>query len=218
MEILNLFTTELARFKIDSTQYSKQSILETIFNNYKKAPTRNNWDSASNIHHYYNDWGNSNFEKPVLDNLAPLYFSYVQKYLNTVKFIKKDLMFRIVIENITVYNGQQDMAEHEHLNGNVVLSCIHYLKVPEKHAPITFTNPLIVTQYDVPIFKKYSDCLSDGDLKNTTYFKCINLDVEEDDFIIFPSYLKHKVVKSNAPEGLRVAVVSNIILEQPVVI
>ena len=84
------------------------------------------------------------------------------------------------------------------------------ISLKKEHQVTKFYNPLIIAQYASTIsdVKK----LVANDISNSNYFHHWNLEVEEDDFILFPSYLKHEVTETPKTENLRVTLSTNIII------
>jgi hypothetical protein len=89
-----------------------------------------------------------------------------------------------------------------------ILSAVHYLRYKEGHLPTTFETPLSVI-YDEAIYKTYRGLLDSTYIENSNYYLNYNLNVEEDEFHIFPSYLKHHVPRQKSDE-LRITVAINV--------
>lgn len=204
------FQTRVTKIHIDPSLYDKEEIIKTVYENYNKSPCRNVWDDTSNLHHYYDDWNNSKFSQVNLDRIKKVYNHVFQKFIDSITF-KQDLKYEYKwnIENITVYNQEQFMQAHDHLGDNCIYSAVHYISVSNNSAPITFINPLLA----LPEIEKTSKFLNPQDPQNSTYFAEWNIKPKEDYMIVFPSYLRHKVIASKNNEKdskLRISVVSNI--------
>lgn len=218
MKIIPLFASNLYTYSIDPTTFDKQNIVSTIVDNYNRSPHRNNWDVnntgvISNLHHYYNDWDNNNFTHVDLSSLVEVYKNNLQIFLNDIG-IGENLEFKFKINNITVYNdNSQFMNEHHHrVSNDSLFSVIHYLQADETSNPITFTNPSSFFIYpDVKLLNAITTSLSDPNVSDSMFFENWSIPVEEDQLIIFPSWLKHKVMPSNkTPTKHRIAIVTNI--------
>jgi hypothetical protein len=213
METINAFSSNIYKFKIDPLTYDKQSILNNVVQNYQKSPMRNKWDSSSRLHHYYNDWDNSQFESLDFNNLCFEYDKIFKKFIDSLNVPNINYRFNIV--NVTVGDGTSYMAEHDHYAKNngweTVFSCTHYLSFKEGHTLTCFVNPNIFAHYHDNV-KNMQSVLDMSDIKNSSYCRDWFVSAKEDDFIIFPSYLKHKVEESKTKiDGdLRVIVVTNL--------
>jgi hypothetical protein len=202
MEHFDIFPTRLWKFKISSTDYDKKSIIDIVKKNYEVNQTRNFYNENSNIHAYYKNWEDSKYEKLNLNNLLNLYGKIISEWFSTLK-IKKNVKCKYELVNINALKYGQFMTEHDHLEKNTLNSewmcsyfCVHYLKYDLFQPSTTFINPLIYAQYPMTTFPM-CDIMDDKFEENSSYSKEWFLKTEEDDFIICPSYLKHKVDFNN---------------------
>ena len=193
----NLFPTKILKCKVDPLLYKKENIVKEVLENYKKDKNRNNWDKKSQLHHYLNDWENTNFNKLNLNSLSLVYGKIISDHINKITFNSK-ITYEYSIENISV--NTRFMKEHDHfgsLSGigknTTMFGCIHYIKFDKsKHTKTTFINPLHFAYYN-SFLEFIQSKLDHTDTNNSNYFSYWEFDVEEDDFFIFPSYLKHIV-------------------------
>lgn len=205
-----LFASPLYSVIIDPKSYQKQEIIDTVLYNYSVDNSRNKWDENSNLHHLYNDWTNDKFKVVDTTSLIDVYKSIIDPFLEQQKFRKK-IKYKWAIENITAYNNSQFMREHDHLLENVIWTCVHYISVPTNASPLTFHNPLAFQIYSQhPGVKISTEFVDIENPLNSAYFQTFNYQMKENEFLIFPSFLRHSVTPNPALDGLRIAVVINI--------
>lgn len=205
-----LFASPLYSTIIQPDSYQKQEIIDTVLYNYSIDNNRNKWDDDSNLHHSYNDWNNEKFKEVDTTSLIDIYKNIIDSFLASQNFRKK-IKYKWAIENITAYNNSQFMREHDHLLENVIWTCVHYISVPKNASPLTFHNPLTFQSYGQhPGVKVLSDFVNTDNPLNSTYFHTFNYRIKEDEFLIFPSFLRHSVMPNPTLDGLRIAVVVNI--------
>ena len=211
----NLFSSPVCVTTIDPTSYKKDEFIKIIEGNYEKDPHRNKWDTHSDMHHNYGDMNNPLFEKydfeDMFKSLHDQYNNIVEEYITQMHF-NKSVVFRWVIANVTGMKKTQYMLPHTHMkfdgDKTTILSAVHYLRYKEGHLPTTFETPLSV-MYDGAIYEKYREVLENSHLENSNYYRHSSLNAKEDEFHIFPSYLKHYVPPQKSDE-LRITVVINV--------
>jgi uncharacterized protein (TIGR02466 family) len=96
-----------------------------------------------------------------------------------------------------IYGKNHFQEPHNH--GNSLFSGCYYLKINKDiHHQTTFYNPNFNLDY--------------SKVEQNSYF-CFTPDCDEDDLIIFPSFLKHgtKGIKKNSSNELRITISFNII-------
>lgn len=186
--IHNLFSTPIFKTKVDPRSYDKESIIKTCKENYEKNPYHNYWDSVSDLHHYHRDLSNG----PDLKSLGVVYGKIVNEYMAS---ISGDFRYRWHIINLAV--NSKYMKAHDHFyrqdGWQGMFGGIHHISYDKEfHSPTKFLNPLIFAQYSHNTHDM-SVKLDRSDINNSAYYPDTTMDVEEDDIIIFPSYLKHIV-------------------------
>lgn len=208
----SLFPSCIYRYHIDPSKYDKEQIVNSVISNYEKSPERNYWSRGSNLHHYYNDWNNETYDKVDLSSVLNCYNGLVYSFLESLN-LKNQVNWNYSIQNITVYKRPDHfMEEHDHYGDDVVFSAVHYIKKNEKDSGLTFTNPLIVGQFPAIQTMKWAARNLDSSIEqNSAFFKEWTIQPKEDEMIIFPSYLKHKVIQSgNTDSDYRIAIALNI--------
>ena len=207
-----LFPTLVYKYHIDPTSYDKDSIVKTVINNYNKSPNRNRWDVQSTLHHYYNDWENEEFDHVNLSSVMTCYENVVQDFVSSFNF-KNRFSWNYFIQNITVYKeANHFMDEHDHYGDDMMFSAVHYIQKKETDSGLTFVNPLTVAQYPAIKIRKWAvNNLEHTDINNSAFFKDWTMQPKQDEFVIFPSFLKHKVLPSRIEDNdFRIAISLNI--------
>jgi hypothetical protein len=210
-----LFPSTVYSTKINPNSFDKLDIVSTVERNYRKKPNRNEWDQNSDMHHYYNDADNPLFETIDYSSLTPIYSNIIDTFMNNELDICKPIKYRWEIINSTAYGPGQWMDSHDHITDLNIFSCVHYVQLPAGSSPLTFQNPASFQVYNIPpSVVNTSNFINLNNDSASVWSKNWNFHQEEDDFLIFPSYLKHSVNK-NPPglQGLRIAVVLNIQFE-----
>ncbi len=204
-----LFGFPVYRTKINSDEYNKQNIVETILENFNKKKERNAWSIDSwgtKIHQSLHDDDNINFKTPDYSSVSTAYIKPLQDFLKNLNF-NKDIKFNLKVINYTISNFQSIMEPH--LHGNSEFSMIHYVKFdPKEHAPTTFLNPYNFYGYNVRM-EFLSNKMNLNNLRNSWNQEEWAFDTEEDDLIIFPAVLKH-MVKNKDSNKMRISVAANV--------
>lgn len=210
-----LFATPVYKATIDPLSYKKENIVKTILNNFKKVKYRNNWDdnniSSSYLHHPLDDFNNKKFKLPDFSSVIPLYKTFFETAFQDLKFkegIEKKFNYQIV--NYTVCDEDNFMRRHNHMRSD--FSCIHYIYFEPHHSCTMFYHPgdyLMLHLKDVR--KSFYDKLNKNLLENSCYHQNFQINVKEDDIVMFPGYLHHEIPKSkNKYKKPRITVVLNI--------
>lgn len=192
--------------KIDPQKYNKNEIIYSCIENYNKQPFRNTWDIESDLHHSFNDEKNPIFKKIDYSLLYPLYISAFNDVLKNIKLYESKNDWKLKIVNYTVTSKNQFMKPHHHFPSH--FSGVHYIKFDkEKDKLITFKNPfkIFLDNFDPNFYK----CFIHSQKDNTWMFSNISLEIEEDDFIIFPSILEHFIPKTSS-DSKRISIATNI--------
>jgi len=218
MEKINLFSPIFYKSKIDPSLYNKDELYLDLKHNYTLNNSRKvekdslGYFPDTNFHVYYNDWNNLNYKKIDFTLLYKQYNRVIENFLSTIKF-NNSIEYQWYIVNINVAkNGF--LAEHDH-NGEIQLykdwphqfSLVHYFSLKPHHSTTTFLNPMKI---HTDLGKK----LDNVDLSTSSYFQNCNVPMSEDDIIIFPCYIKHRVDASEiTTDDLRITVAINIVIK-----
>lgn len=116
-----------------------------------------------------------------------------------------DYNYQVMIDEIwyNCYLTDEYQEEHDHLGGpfnNVQFSCIHFLSFDKTtHNPPVFSDPLEQVR-NLSL-----------EMERNMYDSKYSPPVEEGDFIMFPSYLRHSVApKLNSKDYPRITIAMNI--------
>lgn len=214
---LSLFSVPVYHANIGSELFDRDDIVSKIEKNYDIDPTRNKYDGSDRIfgskgHHAYKDFDNSKFYKPNFDRLIEIYQSHIHEYLSNFKF-KTDanpISYTFNIANYTCMKKTDYMQEHSHSDSSFF--AVHYLKFNSRvHTPTLLKNPITISQYANQLLGRLCD-LDDSKLENSWTQSDYFISVNEGDFVIVPSILRHQVLPSNSEES-RITIVVNIKLE-----
>jgi hypothetical protein len=197
MDMHNIFGSVIYKTTIDPLSYDKDSIVNVLTQNYNKKPHRNKWDDTSKLHHMYGDWQNEEFSPVDTSSLLCVYHKHIEHFMESVSF-KKPIKYNWSLANLAV--NTEYMKDHEHFDRTdttqTIFSCTHYISFDKSvHQPTQFINPLPLAYYSRNV-NDLQELLNDKTETNSCYFNHWNLDTNEDDFVIFPSYLKHSVLPS----------------------
>lgn len=215
MEKIDLFPTTIWKQKIDPNSWNKKQFVDTVYENYRRDPFRSAWSNDGTLHHCYNDWNNPKFLPYELERLMQIYGALTEQFVRILP-LKNIPRYNFVFVNVTANRSGQYMGEHDHIDSNgeggCCYSCVHYVKLESHQPSTTFVNPLMFGQYERTM--DYLKMHLDHSLtQNSTFFNKWEIPTEEDDFVIFPSYLKHKIRgdwKQKDPNELRITNVVNI--------
>jgi hypothetical protein len=185
MQTYPLFAHNVYKFKVDPSRYDKEAIVNKMVRNYSKNPQRNNWDNESILHHTYNDGYNPEFE--IVDGSEGLIPLYGEILVNLTKelALQGAVNFNFALANFSI--NTQYMKKHAHVDGGrAIFATAHYIKFnKDLHFGTTLINPAHQNATYKFVLEKST--------KNSCYFNEWEIEVEEDDMIIFPAYLEHYV-------------------------
>jgi len=214
-EIKSLFQHNIFKYKINPNLYNKKNIVETINHNFSKQRDRNYFDNknlkSSNLHHSYNDIENNKLPSPDYSSLLTIYENVFKQLYSNINFkpgVKLNYCFEIV--NYTCTNKNQFMRKHCHLPSSD-FSSIHYLQFDKEHSPTLFYNPgaQIAKSYGL-VKTKFVDNLNFDAFSNLGYLEYAAPKFEEDDMIIFPSYLEHEIPQAKKQyKRNRITIITN---------
>ena len=165
----NIFTSEIWKTKLEYDK--KNELIEIIEKSYFSNPNQTPPKWNCKVH--------SSFGKEfslIPNDLVNLLQEKVDKYVKTNKN-NFNLDGKYFINEIWFNAYKHEQFQEPHTHGNTLFSGCYYLKFNKKiHHQTTFYNP----NYNIDFFK----------VKNNSYFS-VEIDCDEDDVIIFPSFLRH---------------------------
>lgn len=203
MNKVNIFSPFFYKFKLSEHSLIKDAYLDNILKNYELYPKHSrDWDVHTSYAYnaetlpYEIDWWTS----------VQYYKTYVNQFIED--YFRKPLDWRIQNDPwYVVYGKEQKSDWHEHMPAD--FSAVHFFKFnKDVHNPITFTNPDFISS---KLHETYKPHLLNnlGTCDKQSYFKTqYTPEIEEGDFIIFPSQLLH-LVAPNESDELRVTIAFN---------
>lgn len=213
---MHLFPTTAWRFRIDPNSYDKARLVREATENFRRDPYRNKWANDGTLHHCYDDWDNPNFIKYDFNkmNLVQIYQPLVHQFTNSLN-LSRQINYSFEIVNVTVNGPKQYMGVHNHVvdtpNKTTCFVGVHYIKLLPHQPSTTFMNPIGAAAF--PTFFNYArGYFSDESHDTSSYQQQWEINTQEDDLIIFPSYLNHKIrgnwekLSPTEPERITVAI------------
>ena len=211
-DLLNLFTIPIVKVTIDPSLYNKTSIVETIEQNYHQSEYRNKWDNKSKLHNYYEDWDNNSFKQIDFSSLLPIYSNIFTDFVSKIPS-KQKIQFEFEIVNVTVYRAAGDYMDiHHHMLQSTVFACVHYISVGENSSPLRLVNPSSVTKFLSPAILDLCKKLDLQDTFNSFACEYFDINIKEDEMLIFPSFLLHGVKQEKTDKKLRIGIATNLSL------
>ena len=196
--------------QIDPTSYQKDKIVSVIEENYRRSSLRNSWEANidNKIHQSYQDEQNEKFLSIDYSELIPIYTQEVDKFLHQLP-LKNPLPYRLEITNYTATKNDQSLLFHHHIPS--LFYCIHYLKFdPKVHNPTLHQNSHRFADYlSVMYSKELFNIFDDNYVENSWLYTDYSLKTQEDDFLIVPSTIFHKI-KESSSDLLRCTIAMNV--------
>lgn len=211
MRKVDLFSTPIWISEIPANSYNKQELIDDITVNYNKNPNRNKYsDFTSNMHNCYGDWDNEEYLPLDMKKLYSIYGSIIKEFMQQQSFATKiEYMYNIV--NVSASKSGQSIHLHGHDDCSFV--CTHYISLDPDHKSTIFENPTMFGYYS---HNKYDlkNLFKGDNIENSIYYEAYRINSKEDDFVIFPSYLKHSVLNDSKVDKLRITTACNIHLKE----
>jgi uncharacterized protein (TIGR02466 family) len=188
----NIFDSYVWKSKIN---YSKKfELIQNLTDTYSedKNSLTKNWNCL--VHSSFQNQENGKIPEDLLDIIEKKITEFLKECPIELQ-IKGTYILSEIWYNIYGKNNFQE----PHIHGNSLFSGCYYLKLNKDiHHQTMFYNPNFNLDY--------------SKLEENPYF-CFTPDCEEDDLIIFPSFLKHgtKGVKKNYSNELRMTISFNIV-------
>jgi hypothetical protein len=207
----SLFNFPYYKTKISPENYDKEQLVSSMLFNYSIQPSRNEWNPHCDMHHSYNDAKNSKFEPIDYSSVIPLYTSEIQKFIDEFKYVQ-EINWSFAVQNYTVTSKEQNMLSHHHIPS--VFAAVHYLKFDKnEHTSTVFHNPSQYGQILELHYSEQKEVFDHCDENILWLWNDVLIDVEEDDFIIFPAILNHSIGPSNSDKK-RITISLNIEIEK----
>lgn len=205
-----IFNLPVKTFSVDPTSYDKDQIISRITDNYAIDPNRNVRPKMGPLHQCYVDYGNPKFNDPDYSQLAPVYQTMVEKYLDTLD-LSDGVGYRWEFVNYAAY-GDTKSTMRSHFHSCCDFSAVHYIQFDEEHhSPTVFSNPLMWGEY-TKYFRPHLDVCLNNSINNSWAEEWYMIPTKEDDMVFFPAQLKHEVMAQGKSDKLRITIAINITL------
>ena len=202
MERHNIFSPFYYKANIAETELLQQVHLEAMLTNYNAFPHHSHdW----NVHTSYS--GEQDLPYKInYEHFFSIYQYYIDDFFLNHFGAGQNWDLNAMWYN--VYGRGQDGMQHNHIGAD--FSAVHYLKFnPEHHTGTTFVNPRInEAKYYSELRGDVVSKMSNSNENHSLYFDTFTPQINEGDFIIFPSHMDHVVYKNNS-DDLRVTMAMN---------
>lgn len=203
MKLLYLFPVVAYQSKISNNDELKDMILSDIVKESKSLKVPGGWVAPDSLK---TSWDEEDIHDVLDKNKSELYSSYTECFDEIF-----DKEYEIEVNNIwfNLYEEGASQELHDHItNPNSLMrpnhfSCIHFLSYDKNvHTSVQFCDPLGGARFLSPSLSR--DYVSG----------VIDVDISEGDFLMFPSYLQHRVKPQKVSDIPRVTISFNIILSK----
>jgi hypothetical protein len=183
--ISDLFSSKIWKSKLELDQKDRQDILYQIEKNFKKNKLNSNPEWSCKVHSTIYENNNIDYSKII---------SYFTKEYETFSRKSNLKIHSYYVSNIwyNYYLNGYNQEIHDHITEDNIYSAVFFLKLDKEHPSIIFHN-----HTNCHLFynsrNKIRNVYPINDINHSVVFNSFNLNVEENDFIIFPSYLPHFV-------------------------
>lgn len=197
-QLFKIFPVSFQKTNIEETNTLKEKYLNKIKESYYSSPSVPFGWSTTKIHTSFSNeqlndliFGNGEFPKD-------LYFKYINLFFDT------DWEADIIDYWFNCYIDGDYQEQHNHCNQRGAFtpqfSCIHYLSFdPTRHHPVSFCDPLAAAR------------ASSLEMDFYEYDPLFTPEVNEGDFLMFPSWLDHFVRPSEpTPDYPRITISFNL--------
>ena len=199
-EIFDLFPLSVFKDKILIQQTEKQEILEYIFNMEKDTENINKrkndaWLGDTRGHEFL-------LKHPKMKTLARLIAEKIKAYTEMLNIDNDKLCFFYQRSWATITRTKERIQPHSHDQSNI--SFAYYPLKPEHSGDIRFT---VQPQNEIAMGLFHQEKLKLGLLKEISKRNTPNVDlhIEENDIVIFPSKIKHSTIP-NETENPRISI------------
>ena len=199
MKALYLFPVVAYQSKISNNDELKDIMLSDIVKESKSLKVPERWVAPNSLK---TSWDGDNIHDVLDKHKSELYSSYTKCFDEIF-----DKEYEIKVNNtwFNLYEEGASQEMHDHITDPNSLmrpdhfSCIHFLSYDKNvHTPVQFCDPLGGSRFLSPSLSR--DYVSG----------LINVDVSEGDFLMFPTYLQHRVLPQKVSHIPRVTISFNI--------
>ncbi len=189
--IENLFPVQIWKSKLFIDYEVKNELLEKINFNYKKYSKYLHpfWDC--NIHTTHHEHNNIDYSK-----LIPYIQQHYHLFCDEINIKRHDYLIEIPWYNYYVKGSNQETHLHLESNQDITTpfySVVYFLKYNKNHPKLSFHNPSSVYCYYKSQKEFRNQQIFDKKINHSIAENYFQLEVEEDDIVIFPSWISHSV-------------------------
>lgn len=217
IKTIPLFALPIYCLKVDPNSYDKQSIIDIVNHNYEIDNHRNKHEKFGNLHHSYDDEKNIDYkEMKYLENgLNKVYDNIFEEFANKCLKMNKAFSYEYSFQNYTASKKSQYMVPHQHLP-TCDFASVHYIQFEKGiHNPTNFHNMNEFVPYLNFVRPDMYNSAHSKHIDNSYLFDYYELDIEEDDMIIFPSCLRHEILpQKEQSDKIRITVATNISIKE----
>ena len=153
--------------------------------------------------------GKALFEEPEMDWIThPLLVAARDYWNNTVKY-RKDWHLYIDSMWANLHTEGDSTGLHAHVGGarsKSHVSCVFYFQKELNGGQLQFENPLQQIHRMCPLHKEYDDWSREDDDYNEYCYDWYTLDTQTFDYVIFPSWLRHRTLPYHKKERIAISV------------
>ena len=190
MQKVQIFPVTFFKTSVDDNEAVKKILVPKIMEVTANLPVPKGWLTNKIM----TSFGGEELRKEIFYGEDKIYYSFLEKrYTKCFDSIFGNSKYQISIDEIwcNCYMNGEFQEEHDHLSGinanqsSPHFSCIHFLSFDStRHKPVKFYDPI-----------RQIRCTS-YELNEHEYGESYYPNIEEGDFIMFPSYLRHSVEPS----------------------
>jgi uncharacterized protein (TIGR02466 family) len=203
--ITHLFSNPLWKSKLEMDSVSKQNLLQQIEQNYQafRDYIHPNWNCNVHSSCLENDSIDYSFLIPYITHHYNQFSSNLGLKLHS---------YKIAGPWYNYYIRGSNQEPHTHADPNVIYSGVYFLKLNHDHPQITFYNTSSsFLYYDGQ--SQLRELYDRTNQQHTNTCPFYNLNVDEDDIILFPPYLSHGVYVQKV-DTERITISFNFILDK----
>lgn len=188
-----LFPTPLVIARIEKHEEYKNKILPLLEQEFKKNPEKSApWSQLCHTWQLFSKDDEFYIWDQQINKLVYDFLHYLYKYPIEEK-IKIESWFNV---------HDQNMYQETHNHSPLTISGIYYLQLNKNSLPVTFLNPAVE---ELNLIQQEYSC---KEIMLNTFPNKLN--ISEGDLILFPSHLKHLVVRSGCKDKLRISYSFNV--------
>lgn len=193
-KIYKLFAEPVFKFRIKNYEQHNNSLQKYIYNLYEEDKIG---VERSNI----NGWHSKSFDMSDVSSPAHKFFKETREYVVEVFNLQgwKYIAEKVIMTEMWAVINKKNNLNLAHTHPNNFLSAAYYVKAPKNSGNIKFISSNSVKKERYPKLEKATEFNQSG----------VEIEPEEGNLLIFPSYLLHEVMKNKTDED-RIVISFNI--------